>query len=196
MHPVYSSVEWPQSQTWWRANILLDENGSAVGSDGTSRSLTSGRDRHLLRQIRAEAELVVTGGETVRKEGWHFPPHGELIVLSSSGLLPVESCPHLDRLTVVTDPDSLSQAISESVATRILCESGPRLLRDLLSHRRIDELFVSLLIPSDTANVDTIMSIVRSTLDVGTEDFELMGVVFDPEIAFARFQRRRVINGS
>ncbi len=175
---------------------MLDENGSAVGSDGTSSSLTSGRDRHLLRQIRAEAELVVTGGETVRKEGWHFPPHGELIVLSSSGTLPVESCPHLNRLTVVTDPDSLNQVISESVATRILCEGGPRLLRDLLSHRRIDELFVSLLIPSETANIDTIMSIVRSTLHVGTEDFELMGVVFDPAIAFARFQRRRVINGS
>jgi riboflavin biosynthesis pyrimidine reductase len=193
---VFSSLEWPASQTWWRANILLDENGSAAGGDGTSGSLTVGRDRHLLRQIRAEADLVVTGGETVRKEGWHFPPLGDLLVLSSSGQLPLESCPHPERLSIVHDVNSLEQFVDGSDARRVLCEGGPKLLRELVSHGRIDELFVSLRIPRVAFTTETLMDILQTTLNVNAEDFELIDIVTDPDISFARMCRRRVTNGS
>lgn len=175
---------------------MLDENGSATGDDGTSGSLTLGRDRQLLRQIRADADIVITGGETVRKEGWHFPPHGDLMVLSSSGQLPLESCPHPDRLTVVVDVTSLEQVISGSGAIRILCEGGPNLLFELLSHGRINELFVSLRISTATFAIETLLHILQSTLNVRAEDFELIDIVTDPDVVFARLRRRRVINGS
>lgn len=177
---------------WWRANILIDDSGSAVGPDGTSGSLTLGRDRALLREIRQEANVVVTGGESVRREGWFFPPNGSLLVLTQSKLLPVETCPHPERLIICSDIAAAKDAIQSMRASRVLCEGGPRLVRLLVSHNLLDEVFVSVVTVSAENHENHAASIARSVFDLAVADFDLDDVVNDDGISFTRFRRRRV----
>ena len=113
---------WPSSLTF-RLNMLVGPTGTTTGDDGTSVSLTSAQDRRILRLIREDADVVLLGAESVRKEGWFFPPGGRMIVLSKSGNIPLETCPHPERLFIA---HSLSSALHNLRKNehKILCEGG------------------------------------------------------------------------
>lgn len=193
MIPVFDDVAWPRHRTRWRANILIDHNGSAEGSDGTSATLTRGRDRDLLRAVRANAQLVITGGRTVRKEGWFFPPHGLLVVMSRSQNLPMSSCPHPERVRIANNLDDVVTIVDERQADRVLCEGGPLLVRMLLGRELLDELFVSVLTGhSDHPAQQRGDDIACSAFGLDALGFELIDMVSDDGITFTRFQHRRV----
>lgn len=113
---------WPAERSF-RLNMLLTADGSAGGSDGTSQSLTSTEDRRILRAIRSQADVVILGGASVRSEGWFLPPRGRLVILSSSGNLPWDSCPDSSRVNVYPTISSFVHSLRES-ETNILCEGG------------------------------------------------------------------------
>ena len=194
---VFPDVSWPQ-QRWFRSNILLDTAGQSAGADGTSQSLTRGRDRLLLRSLRADAHAIVTGGETVRREGWHFPPHGFLFV-ASNGDLPMAECAHPERVKVFSfepDPpnaltDALSTLVTEFQVRRLLCESGPLLLRALVDADLLDEAFVSLVPARDVQGLDPhhLENAAREALGMTPARYVLHEQVTEPDIAFLRFAR-------
>jgi riboflavin biosynthesis pyrimidine reductase len=193
MSPVFDDVSWPREHPWWRANILIDHNGSTTGLDGTSASLTRGRDRELLRAVRADAQIVITGGRTVREEGWFLPPHGLLAVMSQSQKLPMHTCPDPERVRVAGSFGELLTIVDESQSSRVLCEGGPSLVRFLLEHKVLDELFVSVLSEEgDKHEEGASEEVARAAFALERHIFELVQVVADEGIAFTRFRHRRV----
>ena len=68
-----------------RLNMITSLTGSAAGSDGTSESLTSRVDRAILGVIRAAADVVVVGAQSVRAEGYVVPRSSRLAIVTSSG---------------------------------------------------------------------------------------------------------------
>lgn len=68
-----------------RLNMITTLTGSAVGADGTSETLTSRVDRALLGIIRAHADVVLVGAQTVRAEGYVVPRHARLAILTTTG---------------------------------------------------------------------------------------------------------------
>lgn len=131
---------WPVSRTF-RLNLLVTTDG-IVGPDGTSQSLTNSEDRRILRAIRAEADVVIVGAESVRKEGWYFPPHGRLIVLSSTGSLPWETCPDSSRVFVAPSASAIVHNLAET-ETRVLCEGGLATAELIAERIGFDEIALS-----------------------------------------------------
>jgi riboflavin biosynthesis pyrimidine reductase len=103
--------------------MVLAEDGSATGGDGTSRSLTSAEDRRVLRAIRSDADVVLVGAESIRTEGWFLPPRGRLVVLSSTGNVPWETCPELARVNAYPSISAFLHSLQSS-EVNILCEGG------------------------------------------------------------------------
>jgi riboflavin biosynthesis pyrimidine reductase len=195
---VFDDVAWPE-HVWFRSNILLDDSGSPAGVDGTSRSLTRGLDRALLRALRQDAEAIVTGGETVRSEGWHFPTKG-LLFVASQGQLPLDSCPRIDDLRVFRFSDAGPMSLISELTTltracnirHLLCESGPSLLRNLFIAELIDEAFVSIAhLPNGNAsNKSEAENTARRSLALVPEAYVLNEFVQDAGVTYLRFARR------
>jgi riboflavin biosynthesis pyrimidine reductase len=106
-----------------RLNMVFNSAGSAVGSDGTSATISSTQDRRLLRIIRSDVDVVISGAASIRAEGWHLPPQGTLVVVSSSGDIPWGSCPDRSRVRVLGWRAELNHFLRETPG-RILCEGG------------------------------------------------------------------------
>lgn len=113
---------WPGERTF-RLNMLLTADGKAHGVDGTSQSLTSVEDRRILRFIRADADVVILGAQSIRSEGWFLPPRGRIAVLSHSGNIPWETCPDKGRVNVYPSIPALIHSLNE-LDRNILCEGG------------------------------------------------------------------------
>lgn len=75
----------PPSPEWLRLNLIASVSGSAVGSDGTSETLTNPADRKLLGVIRSLADVVLVGAASVRAEGYFVPKRAALAVVTTSG---------------------------------------------------------------------------------------------------------------
>lgn len=70
---------------WLRLNLISSVDGNAVGSDGTSESLTNRADRAILAAIRSLADVILVGAASVRAEGYHLPSASTLAILTMSG---------------------------------------------------------------------------------------------------------------
>ncbi|GAA2014589.1 RibD family protein [Microbacterium ulmi] len=68
-----------------RLNMITSLTGSASGADGTSETLTNRVDRRILGVIRAEADVVLVGAQSVRAEGYVVPRSVRLAIVTSSG---------------------------------------------------------------------------------------------------------------
>ncbi len=137
---------WPESH-WCRVNLVLSPDGAVTGSDGTSQSLTSEHDRELLREIRREADLLIVGAASVRREGLHYPPHGRVALVSRDATR-AETSQHPERTEVVSLSE-LGVVIEKS--HRVLCEGGPTVVKAIGLLGAIDELCVTLCRDSDDA---------------------------------------------
>jgi riboflavin biosynthesis pyrimidine reductase len=58
---------WPAGG-WVRAMMAMSLDGSAVGPDGRSRSISAGPDRILLSDLRSMSDVVLVGASTIRVE--------------------------------------------------------------------------------------------------------------------------------
>lgn len=139
---------WPQSRTL-RCNLVLNSQIDITGKDGTSLSLTNIEDRRLLKIIRADADVVISGAQSIRAEGWFLPPHGRLCVLSLSGVLPWETCPDRTRVFVYQSVESLLHGLLHN-ELKILCEGGLITAELLAQQYGFDELALSF---SDSTSV-------------------------------------------
>lgn len=106
------------STPWLRLNFVASVNGDAVGFDGTSESLSSRTDRKILGAIRRNADLVLVGANSVRKEGYFLPKTVPLAILTGSGDLTGHRIPSVvpaGRVLIVCPPAAASKA-RESLA--------------------------------------------------------------------------------
>jgi riboflavin biosynthesis pyrimidine reductase len=88
-----------------RVNMIVKPDGSVAGSDGTSGSLTTSDDRHLLRLLRSMTDVVIVGAETLRRERIPIPRGIPLLVVSNSGNIDAHNAifsPDCGELVVLT----------------------------------------------------------------------------------------------
>lgn len=57
-------------QTWLRGSMVSSIDGSAVGGDGRSASVSSAADRAMLSLLRGLCDVVLVGAATAREEGY------------------------------------------------------------------------------------------------------------------------------
>lgn len=122
---------------WLRANMIASLDGAATGADGRSGSINGPADHRVFEVLRARADVVLIGAETVRTEGYRAArtpdpllpgrrargqaDHPPLAVVTASGSLPDEmltdepapfvvttdACPELARLRRLLPADRL-----------------------------------------------------------------------------------------
>ena len=92
---------------WLRANMIGTLDGAATGPDGVTESINGPADARVFGMLRALADVVIVGAETVRAEGYRAPrvahrlrpgrrergqaEHPALAILTRSGRLPTET---------------------------------------------------------------------------------------------------------
>lgn len=84
----------PPNSRWLRLNFVASANGSAMGEDGTSHSLSNRTDRRILGTIRNLADVVLVGANSVRSEGYLLPRTAPLAIVTGSGDLRGHRIPH------------------------------------------------------------------------------------------------------
>lgn len=158
---------WPVG-SWVRAMMLQTLDGSPIGPDGRSRSISSPADMQVFRQTRRGAEAVLIGAQTMRIERYKpFTADARLCVVSASLDLPWDEpvwSTSTQRPIVLTGvqadaaalagarehaelvvlPTTSGSAIIDALTSRglrrITCEGGPQLLADLVRGGLVDEL--------------------------------------------------------
>lgn len=164
-------LDWytPPLDTWLRVNLVTSVSGSAVGTDGTSNSLTSATDRRILGVIRELSDVVLVGAESVRVEGYQLPRKARLAIVTGSGNFSGHRFAQEDaaRITVICPPDvadavrgelpgaevlvvgapaerlspaSIVESLRAAGHGSIVCEGGPSLASALLDAGLVDEL--------------------------------------------------------
>lgn len=155
------------SEPWLRLNMVATVDGAATGTDETSRSINNAPDQEVFRLLRAEADVILVGAGTLRKEGYSPNPL-PIVAVSRSGSVPptlrdsapgqvlMATCAQAPGLVEArellgdehvlvlgshrVDLARLREALVERGFRRILCEGGPHLLRDLLDEGVVDEV--------------------------------------------------------
>jgi hypothetical protein len=176
---------WPEG-THVRLNMVVNHEGHSVGPDGTSASLSSAQDRRLLRLIRSNADVVISGGASIRAEGWFLPPRGVLAVVSQSGDLPWNTCPDRARVTVLPTLSALSHFLRSHTGSA-LCEGGTDVVAMVEMVRGFDDVALTTL-GSQPLSVNAV--------GLNAADFTLAGSLSDdaPAATFCLW-RRAVTNG-
>ena len=157
------------SEAYTRINMITTLTGSATGADGTSDSISSRADRLILGVIRADADAIVVGAQTVRAEGYTVPRTSTLVIVTATGNLsghrlsdealervrlicPADSrpqvqaaSPHLSVIPLAGDfsPTTIQAALTGLGMRRLVCEGGPGLASQFLVSGVVDELCVT-----------------------------------------------------
>jgi len=106
----------PATSPSLRLNLVASISGSAAGSDGTSETLTSRVDRHILGVIRELSDVVLVGASSVRAEGYQVPRRSRLAVLTGTGDLSGHRLEPLDghespRVMVLAPPHAHARVL-------------------------------------------------------------------------------------
>jgi riboflavin biosynthesis pyrimidine reductase len=152
---------------WLRGNMVETLDGAATGDSGRSGSINNAVDRVVYDQLRALADAIVVGAGTARVEGY-APVDKPTVVVSHRGHVPDRlrgGTPGAVLLATRAEAELLDEArgllgdehvlvlgrdrvdlavlkreLAARGLTQLLCEGGPRLLRDLLAAGVVDEL--------------------------------------------------------
>jgi riboflavin biosynthesis pyrimidine reductase len=158
----------PASPSGVRLNFVASINGSVVGEDGSSESLSGRIDRKILGVIRRHADVILVGARTVRREGYAAPRSARLAVVTRSGdlaghrlgesfLRPLILCfePAVRRVeqqlrgvavevvplrSEVLDPAEVLAVLHAHGLASVVCEGGPSLAAGFLDADLVDEL--------------------------------------------------------
>jgi len=141
------------------ANLVLGSDGSTT-LDGSSKSLSSAEDRKRFHELRAQASVILIGGNTARNEPYAETPV-PLVVITRSGDIPgsVRDNPkaHIWEL----DPISAIEKAQKEFGECVLVEGGMNLIQELLIANKIDELYLTLSKKSGGENVYDLSALTR-----------------------------------
>lgn len=155
---VYDCADCPQWQV--RLNFVSTVDGSVVGSDGRSGSINNEVDGAVFQMLRAWADVVVAGANTVRVEGYDAPVTDErwtalragrpdnpaLAVLARSGELPADVDTGGRSDVFALDSGGTGgvrrafDRLRERGYQRVLCEGGPTIAALALAAGVVDEV--------------------------------------------------------
>lgn len=103
----------PDAAASMRLMMIATLDGRTTGGDGTSASISTPVDRRVLAAVRRNADAIVVGAETVRRESVGRPPGTAVAVVSASGALEGHRLrPAADGapLLIVTTPTGATRA--------------------------------------------------------------------------------------
>ncbi len=123
-----------------RANLVQGAAGVFVDSNGSSRGISNRTDLVRLLDLRKLADVVVTDGETARKEGYRVPKTSDLAVITAAGYSPKSTDSNHKYIELRLNPGAAIQRLLDEGYTRILLELGPNLVAALVDDGMIDEL--------------------------------------------------------
>ena len=123
-----------------RANLVQGVSGVFVDDSGSSRGISNALDLERLLALRALSDVVVTDGETARKEQYKVPRVADLAVITRDGYTPRDSDSTHNYLEVRMDPVDAVRSLIDSGYKRILLEVGPTLLRSLVEAGMVDQI--------------------------------------------------------
>ena len=119
----------PPTGPFVRLNMITSLTGAAAGADGTSDTLSSRIDRTVLGCIRATADVVLVGAQSVRVEGYVVPRRTRLAIVTSSGRLDGSALAdggraarEADRVLLVapTEAERAVRATADRLGARVL----------------------------------------------------------------------------
>lgn len=118
-----------------RANLVVARNGATTLA-GSSRALSNKLDRQRFHQLRANAEVILVGGNTFRSE----PYNGLAIPILVSTRFAGDQSPGVEFHNL-----SPSELVKEARSrfNSILIEGGLNFLFDLIKFGEIDEIFLT-----------------------------------------------------
>ena len=116
-----------------RLNMVVSGSGNFTDETGSSRGISNDLDRKLIGHLRRQSDVVVTGGNTARKEQYRVPSHCSLAVISSSFSLDE------DGYIKLPNAESAIADLREMGFEKILLETGPSLSKFFLESGQVDE---------------------------------------------------------
>lgn len=122
--------------------LALSLDGRLAMADGTSQWITGEAARLYAHQLRAEADLLVAGGGTLR----HDTPQLTNRLPGSTAPQPLRAIvtrgPVPPGFRALPDLEALDRFATEQGVNRILCEGGGGLAASLLAANRVDRLVI------------------------------------------------------
>ena len=141
------------------ANLVLGSEGS-TSLDGSSKSLSSAEDRRRFHEVRAQASVILIGGNTARTEPYAQTPV-PLVVITRSGEIPESVRANPKTNIWELDPISAVEKALKEFGGTVLVEGGIRLVQELLLANQIDELYLTLSKISGGENVYDLSALTR-----------------------------------
>lgn len=124
-----------------RANLVQSLGGAFEDSTGSSRGISNELDRDLLLHLRTLADVVVTDGETARRENYRVPKACDLAVITRIGYSPVVGESTRKYLEFIGhSPAAVIRELLSEGYSRILLETGPNLVRELVGQNLVNQL--------------------------------------------------------
>ena len=152
------------------ANLVLGSDGSTT-LGGSSKSLSSAEDRKRFHELRAQASVILIGGNTARTEPYAQTPV-PLIVVSKSGDIPDSVRKNSMAQIWDVDPISAVEKAQEEFGGNLLVEGGMNLIQELLIANKIDELYLTLSKKSGGENVYDLSALTREFTVESSEKIE------------------------
>lgn len=128
----------------WLASLVMDAEGNAVGTDGTSKTVGNDTDLQLLLSLRAKADVIVTTGKTARAENYKASRFAPIAFITrhpeSLATLPAVVNPGAFEnifLTSSSGDSSMFKGLDKELSERgfesVLFEGGASSLTELLT---------------------------------------------------------------
>jgi riboflavin biosynthesis pyrimidine reductase len=141
------------------ANLVLGSDGS-TSMGGSSKSLSSAEDRRRFHELRAQASVILIGGNTARNEPYAQTPV-PLVVITRSGEIPESVRANPNTHIWELDPISAVDKALKEFGGTVLVEAGMSLIQELLVANKIDELYLTLSKISGGENVYDLSALTR-----------------------------------
>jgi hypothetical protein len=130
------------------ASLVVDEQGSHIGPDGTSKSIGGESDFRFLMQFRKRSRTILTTGKTARLENYRVPSSASLVVLTRSGVNTLPQALRVKQVRLIGDKQNISpsEAVEELLTAENLpihIEFGPSALIETLNTRNDVRAFIS-----------------------------------------------------
>lgn len=121
-----------------RVNLVQSSTGLFADASGSSRGISTQADRKLLLELREQADVVVTDGETARLEKYRVPLACDLAVITRNGYTPAQSSSKRRYVELNEELNDALKSLQAMGYAKILLEVGPGLLSNAWD--QIDQL--------------------------------------------------------
>ena len=132
--------DWYELYAGVAANFVMSADGRFADSGGSSRGISNSRDLQHLVHLRRQCDALVTDGKTARLEHYAAKPSRETYVFTRSQ--PADGL-HALRAESAEQFDVMLSTLRVH-HSRILLETGPTILKTLISRGLVDRLFLSI----------------------------------------------------